>query len=164
MVSGVRLSDGSPAGNACTQLSTECSAMPSPIPRWCGSDFTPNAPPAGSACTQLSFACSAMSDSIPQWCGLDFIRMSHQKGRLRAFSLIEDARSFFACKTRKTNEKTTTVWIIGQHTAEGISCPLCAICRRGHLRRPEIVPIIRASRLYGGGEAFCLLPSLHIYE
>lgn len=34
-----------PAGNACTQLSTECSAMPSFIPRWRCSDLSPNAPP-----------------------------------------------------------------------------------------------------------------------
>ena len=49
--------------------STKCSAKPSFIPRWCGSDLSPNASPAGSACTQSSTKCSAKPSFISRWCG-----------------------------------------------------------------------------------------------
>ncbi len=44
----VQVLSPAPAGSACTQLSTVCSAMPSFIPRWHGSDLIPNVPPAAS--------------------------------------------------------------------------------------------------------------------
>ena len=43
--SKVRALDGPPAGSACTQSSTACSAKPNFIPRWCGSDSARAAPP-----------------------------------------------------------------------------------------------------------------------